>query len=79
MSEYFRYFTVSTFQKKNKGDKDQLYNRIADSYVALFTSINQDVKDKFLMVSSTVKPVLRDHMKQEIFLAFQTGGCLFTA
>ena len=25
---------------------------------------------------STVKPVLRDHIKQDIFLAFQIGGCL---
>ena len=25
---------------------------------------------------TTVKPVLSDHIKQEIFLAFQTGGCL---
>lgn len=40
----------SYLQKKNKADKDLLYDRIADSYVALFTSINQDVKDKFLMV-----------------------------
>ena len=24
----------------------------------------------------TVKPVFRDHIKQDIFLAFQTGGCL---
>ena len=24
----------------------------------------------------TVKPVLRDHIKQDIFSAFQTGGCL---
>ena len=24
----------------------------------------------------TVKPVLSDHIKQYIFLAFQTGGCL---
>ena len=24
----------------------------------------------------TVKPVFRDHIKQYIFLAFQTGGCL---
>ena len=24
----------------------------------------------------TVKPVLSDHIKQDIFLAFQTGGCL---
>ena len=25
---------------------------------------------------NTVKPVLNDHIKQDIFLAFQTGGCL---
>ncbi|GFS23120.1 protein FAM227B-like [Elysia marginata] len=31
-------------------DKDCLFDRIADSYVALFTSINTDVKDKFLSV-----------------------------
>ena len=24
----------------------------------------------------TVKPVLNDHIQQDIFLAFQTGGCL---
>ena len=24
----------------------------------------------------TVKPVLSDHIKQDMFLAFQTGGCL---
>ena len=44
------YLFFSFQQKKNKADKDLLYDRIADSYVALFTSINQDVKDKFLMV-----------------------------
>ena len=26
--------------------------------------------------SYTVKPVLSDHIKQDIFLDFQTGGCL---
>ena len=29
-----------------------------------------------LLVYGTVKPVLSDHIKQDIFLAFQTGGCL---
>ena len=28
------------------------------------------------MCNITVKLVLSDHMKQDIFLAFQTGGCL---
>ena len=27
----------------------------------------------------TVKPVFSDHIKQDIFLAFQTGGCLYIA
>ena len=26
--------------------------------------------------SNTVRPVLSDHIKQDIFLAFQSGGCL---
>ena len=33
-------------------------------------------KKQFLLPKSTVKPVLSDHIKQDIFLAFQTGGCL---
>lgn len=41
-----------SWQQKHKADKDLLYDRIADSYVALFTSINQDVKDKFLLVGT---------------------------
>ena len=30
----------------------------------------------FKMYTCTVKPVSSDHIKQDIFLAFQTGGCL---
>ena len=29
-----------------------------------------------LIIVGTVKPVFSDHIKQDIFLAFQTGGCL---
>ena len=29
-----------------------------------------------LIKVGTVKPALSDHIKQDIFLAFQTGGCL---
>ena len=29
-----------------------------------------------IVAKITVKPVLSDHIKQDIFLAFQTGGCL---
>lgn len=49
MQDAFWWYFIEKFDKKNKADKDLLYDRIADSYVALFTSINQDVKDKFLM------------------------------
>ena len=28
------------------------------------------------IIAITVRPVLSDHIKQDIFLAFQTGGCL---
>ena len=38
-------------QRGLEEEKDLLFDRIADSYVALFTSINADVKDKFLSVS----------------------------
>ena len=31
---------------------------------------------KFSFSKTTVKPVLSDHIKQDIFLAFQTGVCL---
>ena len=46
-----------------------------------------NLKDKFSCVAAhllthtsftltTVKPVLSEHIKQDIFWAFQTGGCL---
>ena len=31
---------------------------------------------RIIFLVCTVKPVMRDHIKQDIFLAFQTGGCL---
>ena len=42
---------LPVFQPEHERNKDQLFDRIADSYVALFTTINNDVKDKFLSVS----------------------------
>ena len=42
------------FQSKKTEELNQLYDRIADSFVALFTSIHKDVKDKFLSVSMNV-------------------------
>ncbi len=37
-----------TFRKK---EADRVFDRIADSFVALFTSIHPEIKDKFLSVS----------------------------
>ncbi|KAL4227293.1 hypothetical protein ACF0H5_012739 [Mactra antiquata] len=48
MQDTFWWFFLEKFDKTNSVDKNLLYDRIADSYVALFTSINEDVKDKFL-------------------------------
>lgn len=52
LQDSFWWIFLDYFHKddKLKTDKDGLYDRIADSYVALFTSINTDVKDKFLSV-----------------------------
>ena len=38
--------------------------------------INTLVQNLTTKIQYTVKPVLRDHIKQDIFLAFQTGSCL---
>lgn len=47
-------YLLFSFQntKKFKEDKNHVYDRMADSFVALFTSTNKDVKDKFLSVHS---------------------------
>ena len=39
----------------------------------LFYPLNKKSQNLF---TTTVKPVLSNHTKQDIFLAFQTGGCL---
>ena len=39
-------------------------------------SFHCDVGTELLEKRVTVKPVLSDHIKQDIFLAFITGGCL---
>ncbi|ESO92530.1 hypothetical protein LOTGIDRAFT_162435 [Lottia gigantea] len=38
------------FNKSQNENKDLIFDRIADSFVALFTTINKDVKDKVLAV-----------------------------
>ncbi|BFZ01391.1 hypothetical protein BsWGS_04430 [Bradybaena similaris] len=50
LQDSFWWIFLDHFNKEEscETDKDLLFNRIADSYTALFTSINQDVRDKFL-------------------------------
>lgn len=52
LQDTFWWIFLDKFNKEDglEVDKDCLFDRIADSYVALFTSINTDVKDKFLSV-----------------------------
>ncbi|CAL1526420.1 unnamed protein product [Lymnaea stagnalis] len=52
LQDTFWWIFLDKFNKEEglQEDKDFLFDRIADSYVALFTSINADVKDKFLSV-----------------------------
>ncbi|XP_005101117.1 protein FAM227B isoform X2 [Aplysia californica] len=52
MQDAFWWIFLDHFKKQEdfQEDKDCLFDRISDSYVALFTSINTDVKDKFLSV-----------------------------
>ncbi|KAH9524769.1 hypothetical protein Btru_027789 [Bulinus truncatus] len=52
LQDMFWWVFLDMFDKEDiiEQDKHSLFDRIADSYVALFTSINADVKDKFLSV-----------------------------
>lgn len=40
------------FSQHNTRAQDKLFTRIADSYVALFCSVNPDIRDKFFAVSA---------------------------
>ncbi|XP_059176249.1 protein FAM227B-like [Physella acuta] len=50
LQDSFWWIFLDFFNKEEefKEDKDCLFDRMADSFVALFTSINAEVKDKFL-------------------------------
>ncbi|XP_053405704.1 protein FAM227B-like isoform X2 [Mercenaria mercenaria] len=63
MQDTFWWFFLHKFDTSKPIDKNLLYDRIADSYVALFTSINEDVKDKFLMAYP-------DCLAQAVFSAY---------
>ncbi|XP_064608958.1 protein FAM227B-like [Liolophura sinensis] len=63
MQDGFWWIFLKNFQKKKVKEQDQLFDRIADSFVALFHSINADVKDKFLMTYPNC-------LAQSLFVAF---------
>ncbi|KAK7496928.1 hypothetical protein BaRGS_00011908 [Batillaria attramentaria] len=67
MQDTFWWIFLDQFntEKGLEEEKDLLFDRIADSYVALFNSINSDVKDKFLSVYP-------DCLAQAIFSAYIT-------
>ncbi|PVD19905.1 hypothetical protein C0Q70_20399 [Pomacea canaliculata] len=67
MQDSFWWIFLDKFSKEVwKQRKDLLFDRIADSYVALFSSINSDVKDKFLSVYPNC-------LAQTVFFAYTTA------
>lgn len=59
----------ASIQKGFKKDKNRLFDRIADSFVALFASIHKDVKDKFMSVSVIQSPSI-SHVAQNLVSEF---------
>lgn len=68
MQDSFWWVFLRQFNKEKglEEDKDSLFDRISDSYVALFTSIHVDVKDKFLSVYP-------DCLAQALYSAYVTA------
>lgn len=63
MQDTFWWFFLSKYDPNRQDDLDLLFDRIADSFVGLFTSIHTDVKDKFLAVYP-------DCLAQAVFMAY---------
>ncbi|XP_021368630.1 protein FAM227B-like isoform X2 [Mizuhopecten yessoensis] len=63
MQDTFWWFFLSKYDPNRQEDLDLLFDRIADSFVGLFTSIHTDVKDKFLAVYP-------DCLAQAVFMAY---------
>ena len=47
-----------------------------NSFLFKEQDFGSDCTNSCPLLTCTVKPVLSDHIKQDIFLDFQTGGCL---
>ncbi|CAH1252829.1 FAM227B [Branchiostoma lanceolatum] len=63
MQDTFWWYFLEKFEKNRPEDQDRLFNRIADSFVALFMSVHPDVRDKYFKVYS-------DCLAQSIYAAF---------
>ncbi|XP_071794283.1 protein FAM227B-like isoform X3 [Asterias amurensis] len=63
MQDTFWWFFLQEYQPKQSSDQNKLFNRIADSFVALFTSVNPEIKDKFFAVYS-------DCLAQSVFAGY---------
>ncbi|XP_041366679.1 protein FAM227B-like [Gigantopelta aegis] len=62
-SFWWVYLHMFNLEDGHQRHKDQLFDRIADSFVALFTTINTDVKDKFLSAYP-------DCLAQSVYITF---------
>ncbi|XP_072037966.1 protein FAM227A-like [Amphiura filiformis] len=63
MQDTFWWLFVVLYEPKRKDDEHRLFNRIADSFVALFMSVNPSIKDKFFTEYS-------DCLAQALFAAY---------
>ncbi|XP_041465233.1 protein FAM227B-like isoform X1 [Lytechinus variegatus] len=63
MQDMFWWFFIDKYEPKREEEKKKIFNRIADSFVALFVSVNPEIKDKFFVVYA-------DCLAQAIFAAY---------
>ncbi|XP_064619061.1 protein FAM227B-like [Lineus longissimus] len=50
MQDFFWWFFLDNYETNRKDEQTLLFDRIADSFCALFNSINPEIKDKFFQV-----------------------------
>ncbi|XP_071845648.1 protein FAM227B-like [Apostichopus japonicus] len=63
MQDIFWWFFLDKYERHRTEEQRQIFNRISDSFVALFTSVNPDIKDKFFQVYA-------DCLAQTVFAAY---------
>ncbi|XP_071484549.1 protein FAM227B-like [Diadema antillarum] len=63
MQDMFWWLFLDKYEPGKEEDKKKLFNRVADSFVALFVSVNPEIKDKFFAVYA-------DCLAQALFAAY---------